>query len=239
MGTSQSAGKDADASSIAVKQDNEATSRRAMSSRRARVDAEGNEVVKVGCYSRFMAKHACVVAILSFLAIIIISFAALFEGMPPLVNTGWRDSTSVIRKRVRAHGEVVADAYDAPSAADADAASNVTRVREADLDFVSVLYDAFQGGSMLSAAAIAKVIEFEGTVRGASQYELYCKLVYADVDDGATEPDPVCASPTTILNYLHVDNSKHEEECEAGFCYMPRASLAACGVLYDWGSGPW
>ena len=92
---------------------------------------------------------------------------------------------------------------------------------------------------MLSAAAIAKVIEFEGAIRGAPQYERYCQLVYADVDDGATEPDPVCASPSTILNYLHVDNEKHEEECEAGFCYMPRASLGACGLLYNWGTGPW
>ena len=51
MGTSQSAAKDANASSIDVKQDNEATSRRAMSSRRARGDAEGNEVVPEDLFS--------------------------------------------------------------------------------------------------------------------------------------------------------------------------------------------
>ena len=89
--------------------------KRSMTSRRAVMDANGDEVVKVNCFCRFMTKFTWVVALISFLVIVLFSGAAIGTGFPELVNTGWRDATSIVAKRGRAKGLLEDDAYQASS----------------------------------------------------------------------------------------------------------------------------
>ena len=89
---------------------------------------------------------------------------------------------------------------------------------------ITILYQG--GSSLLTEAQVAKMISVEAALLASPNYEANCQTIeivrWRDV--GAAEwarevvEPPVCASPTSILNYLHVNASAHEAQCRAGFC---------------------
>lgn len=67
----------------------------------------------------------------------------------------------------------------------------------------------------------------------ATAWEENCQLMYTEDGDKR-----FCAQPTSILNFLFVNDAKHEELCKDGFCNMPEDNLDACGLWIDWGTFP-
>ena len=123
--------------------------RRQQSSRRAMVNAAGDEIVKVGCFSRFMVKRPCIVAFISFVIIIALSAVGImsFDPVNDLVNTGWNNPESMPRKRAQAMGMLHGDAMEWSVRRLSEDEEEARKEREEGLSGVSILYDAHEGGS--------------------------------------------------------------------------------------------
>ena len=157
--------------------------RRQQSSRRAMVDAAGDEIVKVGCFSRFMVKRPWVVAFISFVIIVALSAVGImsFDFVNDLVNTGWNNPESIVTKRATTMGMLDNDAmeWSARRLSEDEEEEQARKEREDGLSWVSILYDAHEGGSAFDAAGVATMIAYERALLDMPGWATHCQLVYA------------------------------------------------------------
>ena len=155
--------------------------RRQQSSRRAVVDAAGDEIVKVGCFSRFMVKRPWVVALISFVIIIALSAVGImsFDFGNDLVNTGWNNPESIVTKRAQAMGMLDGDAMEWSVRRLSEDEEEARKEREDGLSWLSILYDAHEGGSAFDAAGVATMIAYERALLDMPGWATHCQLVYA------------------------------------------------------------
>ena len=158
------------------------------------------------------------------------------------MTTGWEDKGSLLNQKLSASRKARDDRYTGGSGyrrlAEDDGGrllsedNETQQERVGGLDDISVLYDAFESGNILSAAKLAKVIAFESAILDVPGWSTACRLAYAGNQSA-------CASPSTVLNYLYTNPTKHQEQCEAGFCYAPSMMVSMCGVAPGlvWGEG--
>ena len=157
--------------------------RRQQSSRRAVVDAAGDEIVQVGCFSRFMVKRPWVVALTSFVIIVALSAVGImsFDFNNDLINTGWRNPESFVTKRATTMGLLDNDAksWSERRLSEDDEEEEARKEREDDLSWLVILYDAHEGGSVFNAAGVATMIAYERALLDMPGWATHCQLVYA------------------------------------------------------------
>ncbi|KAJ1634154.1 hypothetical protein T492DRAFT_903606, partial [Pavlovales sp. CCMP2436] len=79
--------------------------------------------------------------------------------------------------------------------------------REFTLYPVTIAYEDIATDNLITSANIAKIIEVEKSLLSID-WKDRCVLAYLDEDQ--KPKDAYCRSPTTLLNYLHVNNDKHQ-----------------------------
>jgi len=111
--------------------------------------------------------------------------------------------------------------------------------REFTLYPVTIAYEDIATDNLITSANIAKIIEVEKSLLSID-WKDRCVLAYLDEDQ--KPKDAYCRSPTTLLNYLHVNNDKHQDLCNDGYCYMPDSIRSYCSGVnstgFSWGTYP-
>jgi hypothetical protein len=123
---------------------------------------------------------------------------------------------------------------------DDDEDEEVDSEREFTLYPVNLIYEDLATDNLITKANIDKIIRVEKAILNVN-WESRCTLVYpGDEEDEEKVEDARCKSPTTILNYLFVDEEQHKEQCKDGFCQLPDSSVGFCGNVtgLNWGTPP-
>ena len=237
--------------------------------RHARIDAEGQEVVVVGACCKFFVKAPWAIALITGLSTVVLSGVGLMpmEGLVPK-NTGWTNRESVVQQSW-ASFEVLRDSrYDGeqppppppaaqrrqlrwgstpldgrrlwePQLANAeerrgpllyqDPTPSLSLFREWQLSEYKFVYDTF-GAGILQPDVVSSMIALERAVLDFPAWQSYCKLEYSNGYDCDSAADAgacgvaalprksACATPQSLLSYLHTNDAKHEAECRQGFC---------------------
>eukprot|EP00966_Prymnesium_polylepis_P228209 5281644-Prymnesium_polylepis.1 len=90
------------------------------------------------------------------------------------------------------------------------------------------VYDAFEGNNIFDAAGVAAMYTMEKALLDSPGWSTYCRKG----TNLFNASEQACYAPTTALNWLYPNASKHQEECEAGYCVVPNPILMAttCGT---------
>lgn len=198
-------------------------------------DAPHVPEVYVGRVTRTFVHRTRTVACLScfipvVLSLIGISFA--FDSFAYALNA-YTIRSSVIVRREDALNEVRSEAFFAETSDDDDDEDDDDRRREFPLDTTTILYDAFEGGNMLTTENVLKMAQVERAVLNTDWAD-FCQLAYPW--DDKKDEKPRCKAPDTVLNILYKDDDLHKEQCEDGFCLIEDTDV--CGTFVDWGVRP-
>ena len=204
------------------------------------------EAVTPGRFTRCIIRCPCCFAVGVMLLTLLISVAAVrIGGMPELVQrSGWQSDASPIMHAMRAASTVRSERVSLATAAAAQAEAEAAEEAEAEkrkplsAQFSSsmLLYNAHNGGSVITADGVASMISFETKLLEQSGYgDKHCKRVYSSVDEDKWR----CGSPTTLLATLHLDPTQHQAQCEQGYCAAPASMLGLCTAgIIEWGVPP-
>ena len=116
---------------------------------------------------------------------------------------------------------------------------------------MAVLYDAYAGGSVLSAAGLESMASYERQLLDVEGRTEHCRRVYASAPDGSRDAGShACASASSLLGILYLNQTSHQEGCMRGFCMAPPSALSLCtsgaqvwgvppcvSTIFDWRDG--
>ena len=200
------------------------------------------EPVTPGCFTRTFVKRPCLIALCVMFAALGVSFLAVNPrggGMPELVQRGgWSSDTSSVVLTLRATRAVSEDAVSLSSAEQAAEAAADEPERKPLVDTIAqtmVVYNAHAGASVFTAGGVAAMAGFERRVLELPEYDTtYCKRVYSRVNP----EEHACEGPMSLLSVLHLNATRHAEQCVAGFCNAPSSMMSMCGAAVAWGVPP-
>lgn len=122
-----------------------------------------------------------------------------------------------------------------------DADEEVDMEREFTLFPVQFMYSDLATDNLLTKATVAKIASVERALLSV-EWSKRCRLTYPDNKRAKKVEDARCASGSTLLNFLYVNDEQHENGCDDGFCVMPKSLRFLCGSNSTdgiaWGTHP-
>jgi len=196
--------------------------------------------VHVGCLTRTVVRHPCLVMwalfalILGFTIVVaIVEIAPAQSVFEVLGFPSFSPKFEPVVLRGLGYGEVIEDGYDA-NADDRrgrrlqdDEDDDDEEEREFTLAGISLWYEDLAGDNLLTRENVLKMIDVENAILD-NDWEKVCKLQYDENDK-----DSRCAQPLTILNYLHQNDKEHKELCKKGFCLVSKTVQDSCDGSFD------
>ena len=219
-------------------------------SRRAQVNAAGEEVVTPGCFTRSVMKRPCVVMWVTFVAAIFLSALPLASGAIAFQLTGAAGTDNDSIQEMRDHYTWIKigdsdDKYEATSMAAESGSGDTVGNKGMDLS-TFMYYEGLTGSNMFTKVAIEAQTEYETALLDLTGWSTRCKTATSTFNASDTR----CASPQTVLRHLRTNDALEKEQCEAGFCAGLNfgVSLQQCEALgygvfpcvstvYDWRDG--
>jgi len=211
-------------------------------SRRSEFDASGQEIVKVGCFSRNVVKHPCCIMWPVFIAAVFIGIIPNASGrvaIDPSQFAGF-DTDSIPQQVDYSAWSLGVSAsdyiYGSASSDDDDLYTSMTTF---------FMYGGLpEGENVLTAEGVAAMASVEASLLDDALYDPACVPTANYMNSSITE----CSPPASLLNYIYENAALHESQCKAGYCWAysyvppPVTEAGLVGLCtssgYSWGTFP-
>jgi len=223
------------------------------SSRRAKFDEDGNEIVTPGCFTSRVVACPCVITWAVFgLAVGAATIGANGATIRATAEAGY--DTPLLGEQVswyawfRVHEERYSPVPAVVSSAPAPPAAP-----EISHPPIYFLYEALPavGDNIFSPDAISAMASFESVLLTQPAWTSHCAKAVNRLANG-TSSRSNCTSYTSVLRYLYLNDALHEAQCRQGFCDLLEVqmrtsmidgtafapSLSFCETAGTWGIYP-
>jgi hypothetical protein len=207
------------------------------SSRRASVDGHGSEIVKPGCFTSTVLRCPC--------GFMWITFAiAIFFGMIPNATKAIKlDATRLagldtptIQQQVDYYAwrrgiRFSDDIFSLSAQNHSEESSGPARLT------TIFLYEALTSAGVVTTDGVDAMTKLESALYDTPLFADNC----APATNGLNASLSACATPSTLLAYLYVNETLHEEQCLAGWCdaLTFQIPLQMCSMApFRWGTYP-
>ena len=179
-----------------------------LSSRRAVVDEDGNEIIAPGCFTRSVVACPCVIMWVSFAVAICLSIIGLnFTQNRPTAEAGYDTPAIPEQADWFAWGKTFSARYKTAATIALEETQGLTLP-------LYMLYEGLEyGDEIFTVDAIQSIATFERQLLEDAGWHSQCKPVVS-----TTTGVENCTSPTTVLRYLYLNDQLHESQCKKGFC---------------------
>lgn len=224
-----------------------------VSSRRSKVDEDGEEIVVAGCFTRNVMRCPCAFMWGVFVLAIVLSALPMLSGrvvVDPMGDAGWITDTIREHRDYKTWTTIQAQygpfEETPPPPTNADPTYDPPPVdlgADLSVDFVYEALDTGVEDNMITVEAISKMEIAETKLLEMEGWSTHCAKAY----NFRNASDIRCSSPVTLLNILHPNDALQQKQCEEGFCYAPwydvtcQASdygvFPCTSTIYDWRDG--
>jgi len=225
-----------------------------VSSRRSKVDEDGEEIVVAGCFTRTVMRYPCAFMWGVFVLAIVLSALPILSGavvVDPEGDAGWITDT------IREHRDyktwtTIQEQYGPfeetpPPPTNSDPTYDRPPVdlgTDLSVDFV---YEALENtnsiDNMITELAISRMETAEKRLLEMEEWSTHCAKAY----NFRNASDIRCASPVSLLNFLRPNDALQKKQCEEGFCHAPWYNVTCAdsdygvfpctSTIYDWRDG--